>query len=189
MWDLGYWDRDESMRVSIDSIHPSEAQLAMAPEGARRDFILREESEPDGPILLIGIGRKSDTMLGLRPLEWEQRKRSELKARFPGRRIFWRPKGKFFVELSGTKAAYGMPIEAAMSGCSLVVCRHSNVAIDACIAGVPVECEDGAAHALYRHGSNPSRQERAEFLRRLSWWNWRPSEAAETWNWIHRMTA
>ena len=35
-------------------------------------------------------------------------------------------------------------IADVLNGCSVVVCRHSNVAVDACIAGVPVECEGGA---------------------------------------------
>jgi hypothetical protein len=71
-----------------------------------------------------------------------------------------------------------------MRGCSLVVCRHSNVAIDACIAGVPVECDDGAAFALYRNGPQPDENARREFLGRLAWWNWggtRPPRRGDSW--------
>ena len=76
------------------------------------------------------------------------------------------------------------PIEEALKGKSLVVCRHSNVAIDACIAGVPVRCEDGAAFALYRDFERPTRDERLGFLRSLAWWNWKPSEAGEAWKYL-----
>ena len=43
MWDLGYWDRERAMRLSIDTLHPTAAQLAMAPDGpGRREFRLRQ---------------------------------------------------------------------------------------------------------------------------------------------------
>ena len=58
-WDMGYWDLDESMRMSIDSLHPTAAQLALAPAcECRRLFELREDADPNGPILLCGLGKK-----------------------------------------------------------------------------------------------------------------------------------
>lgn len=177
MWDLGYWDRDEAMRLSVDSIHPTARQIAMAPDGCRRDLQLRNEACDSGPILLAGLGKKSARMLGFGPREWENKKARELRKRFPNRQIVWRVKGPNVIS-----------IDDALAGCSLVVCRHSNVGVDACIAGIPVECEDGAAFALYANGSNPTEAERREFLRRLGWWNWFPSEAQQALNWIERVT-
>jgi hypothetical protein len=188
MWDMGYWDREDAMRVSIDSLHPSAEQLALAPEGQRRRVALREDADPDGPILLIGLGKKSAHMYGLLPLQWEDAKLAELQSRFPDRRILWRPKGAQFVVLKRTSSGHGLPIEMVLKGCSLVVCRHSNVGVDACIAGIPVECDDGAARAIYAETSSPSREVRAEFLRRLAWWNYRPNEAREAWEWMRRVT-
>ncbi len=186
VWDLGYWDRDDSMRLSIGSLHPTADQLALAPQGSRRDHVLREDADPNGPILLVGLGVKSGRLYGLETTEWEQAQLPRLQKL--GREILWRPKGRQSPYLKGTTLRHGMPIEEALKGCSLVVCRHSNVAVDACIAGIPVECEDGAAWSLYRHGSTPSREQRAEFLRRLGWWNWRPCEAAQAWEWIRNAT-
>lgn len=189
-WDLGYWEREEGgMRLAIDTLHPTEAQLAMAPaEGTRHAVALREDAKEGGPILLVGLGSKSCALYGLRFMEWERVKARKLHQRFPDRRIFWRPKGKRAQHLlAGTQLRHGMPIEEALRGCSLVVCRHSNVSVDACIAGIPVECEDGAARALYRGNRVPSREERAEFLRRLGWFNWHPHEAAEAWRWIDKV--
>lgn len=182
VWDLGYWDRDDAMRLSIGSLHPTAEQLALAPEGSRRKHVLREDADPNGPILLVGLGVKSGRLYGLQTMEWELGKMWGLKN--SGRKILWRPKGRQSSKLTGATLKHGMPIEEALKGCSLVVCRHSNVAIDACIAGVPVECEDGAAFSLYKNGTTPSREDREEFLRRLGWWNWRPTEAVEAWNWI-----
>lgn len=187
-WDLAYWDRDHAARLGINTLHPTAKQIDKAPAGAgRREFELREDANPDGPILLVGLGPKSARMLGIAPLHWERKKLAEIRRRFPGRDVLWRPKGTVFQPLDDTSQRFGMPIEEALRGVSLVVCRHSNVAVDACVAGVPVECEDGAAAALYRHGPNPNREERAEFLRKLTWWEWRPSEAAQAWAWIERV--
>lgn len=185
VWDLGYWDREESaMRLSIGSLHPTAEQLGMAPDGSRREHVLRDDADPKGPTLLVGLGVKSGRLYGLQTMEWEKAQLPRLQQL--GRQILWRPKGRQSPHLPGTTLSKGMPIEEALKGCSLVVCRHSNVAVDACIAGVPVECEDGAAWSLYRHGPSPDREQRAEFLRRLGWWNWRPSEASQAWEWISK---
>lgn len=185
MWDLGYWDRERAMRLSIDSLHPTPEQLMLAEDlPARRHFDLREDGDPDGPILLVGLGPKSCYAYGFGPHEWEKHKLKRLRARFPERTILWRPKGHHPTPLAGLPIMHGNPIEEALRGCSLVVCRHSNVAVDACVAGVPVECEGGAADALYAGNPAPTREQRAEFLRRLSWWEWNRSEAAQAWAWI-----
>jgi hypothetical protein len=73
-------------------------------------------------------------------------------------------------------------IEQLLCGASLIVCRHSNVAIDGAIAGVPFECEDGAAAWLKPQPY--TRENRLRFLCRLSWWQWRPDEAGEAWAFI-----
>lgn len=189
MWDMGYWNRESAMRLSIDDMHPTAEQLARAPAGpGRREFALREDADPAGPVLLVGLGAKSVVAYGLQPMEWERARLREIKARFPGRAICWRPKGDKAVPLAGTSLRHGQSIAEALQGCSLVVARHSNVAVDACVAGVPVECDDGAAAALYRGNPAPSREERAEFLRRLSWWEWGRKEAPQAWSWIREVT-
>ena len=192
MWDLGYWDRaDGGMRLAIDALHPTADQLALAPIGpGRRHFDLREDAAPGGPILLIGVGPKSVYAYGLgAPQSWERSKVESLRRRFPGRPILWRPKGRHAMPLLDLQLRHGMPIEEALRGCSLVVCRHSNVSIDAAVAGVPVECDDGAAAALYAGNPAPTREQRAEFLRRLSYWQWSRHEAPAAWAWIERIVA
>lgn len=190
MWDLGYWDRRDAMRLSINSLHPTPEQIAMSPPTARREFVLREDADPNGPILLVGLGPKSVWAYGLGLVqEWERAKLTDLRRRFPGRQVLWRPKGDRALPLMDLKMRHGMPIEDALRGCSLLVCRHSNTAVDACVAGIPVECEDGAAAALYRGNQNPTREQRADFLARLSWWEWSRFEARDAWRWIERVTA
>lgn len=190
IWDLGYWERDDHMRLAIDGLHPTAQHLALAPaSGSRFTFKLREDADPAGPILLIGLGIKSAALYKVNPMEWERKKAKELQQRFPGRKIKWRPKGTLYAEIQGTELCRGGTIEEALKGCSLVVCRHSNVGVDACIAGVPVETEDGATLALYKGNPNPTAEQRTEFLRRLGYWNWKPSEAPDIWQWIERAVA
>ena len=186
-WDLGYWNRDVSlnfsMRVTIDSDHP---WRLIGPMPAHRwdsaQIALREDFDPRGHIVLCGSGWKQRRWKQA-GRDWEDEKASELKRRFPGRRIVYRPKRPEKAP-DGLEVMDEGDIEDVLRGAALVVCGHSNVAVDACIAGVPVECEDGAAYALYRHGSAPSREQRLEFLRSLAWWQWRCSEASEAWEFL-----
>lgn len=188
-WDLGYWNRDDpvtfSMRLTIDAEHPH--RLIRPEDPARFDaagIVLREDANPAGPIVLCGLGVKQRRHKGLRGQSWEQQALRRIRERFPRHRVIYRPK-RPEATLPGCQAAVGS-IEDSLRGASLLVCAHSNVAVDACIAGVPVECEDGAAFALYRDNPAPSRAQRLEFLRSLAWWQWNPTEAAQAWTFIKR---
>lgn len=188
MWDLGYWERRDAMRLSIDTLHPKPEHIEQSPDEGRREFTLRNDASKGGPILLIGIGPKSVYAYDLHRMhQWELAKVAELRERFPRRDILWRPKGAIPYPLLNLPISHGTPIERALEGCSLLVCRHSNAAVDACIAGVPVECEDGAAFALYRNNPRPTPEERLRFLRRLTWWEWSRYEAPEAWAWIRKV--
>lgn len=186
MWDMGYFGRgkfDGYLRVSIDHEHP-QAWLDRSPTDPRRwgrhGIPLRSDADPAGPILLVGMGPKSHAYLG--SSGWEARALADLKRRFPERKVMHRPKpGRPFQPL-GCGVDRSANVETALRGKSLVVCRHSNVAVDACIAGVPIEVEDGAAAWL--QGKPYTRGMRLEFLQRLAWWQWRVDEAAQAWRFL-----
>jgi len=185
-WDLGYWNREVpvefSMRLTIDDDHP---HRWIRPEPSERwdraRISLREDANPDGPIVLVGLGRKQRVVMGLVGQQWEQRKLIDLRKRYPDREVVFRPKRQ--ESLPRCRTALGT-IEQVLEGASLVVCHHSNVAVDACIAGVPVECDDGAAFALYRDNPNPTREQRLAFLQSLAWWQWTPLEGVAAWAYI-----
>lgn len=181
-WDLGYWQQERgTMRATIDEDHP---QAWIRPEPAARWDMQRiklREDKGSGPAVIIGMGAKSLTALGLRPLEWETKAAAKLKAM--GLRAVFRPKRPDLPALKHMPISKGS-IEQVLKGASLVICRHSNVAVDACIAGVPVICDDGAAHALYQHGPSPTREERLEFLRSLAHWQYTPEEAKDAWHYL-----
>lgn len=192
-WDLGYWRRKEGtnirMRATLDDDHPHRWIRPEPGERWDRDGIsLREVANTkSGHIILVGLTHKANVMNGDLPLAWERRQWKRLQQIYPGRQIIFRPKRAGDFRPPGVPYRLG-PIEDLLVGASLVVCRHSNVAIDACIAGVPVVCEDGAALALYDSNLaapiNPSRAERLAFLRSLAWWNWKPEEAADAWTYL-----
>jgi hypothetical protein len=191
-WDMGYWDRskavDACMRVTIDADHP---HAMIVPEPGDRfaasRIQLREDYNEAGPIILCGLGSKQRRWKGLGRWEWENRTLGRLRKRWPDRRIVYRPKKP--EDAPGDLKTVSGDIEDVLRGASLVVCHHSNVAVDACIAGVPVQCEDGAAFALYSKGAQPSREERLAFLESLAWWQWKSAEAAMAWEFIRRKLA
>lgn len=192
-WDLGYWhrkiDNTFHMRCTLDADHP---QAFIRPEPVQRwhdqAIELRCVAKQAGPVLIIGMGPKSNRALGMRPLEWETRMAQAARLAYPDRRIIFKPKRPTDPTIPGFVTTHDK-IEQALKGASLVVCRHSNVAVDACIAGVPVYCEDGAAAALYGAGSlakpiQPTEKQRLAFLRSLAWWQWKPEEAGKAWNYL-----
>ncbi len=188
-WDLGYWHRDVPgdfmMRLTIDDDHP--AKFIEPEPGDRFDragIALRDDYRADGPIILCGMGAKQRRYKGLGKQEWERKNARRLALRFPDREILYRPKKP--EEAPFTLRTSKGSIEKSLRGASLLVCSHSNVAVDACIAGVPVECEDGAARALYSARADPSREERLGFLRSLAWWQWNCSQAPHAWDFIKR---
>src|ERR1700757_4340421 len=96
------------------------------------------------------LGPKTNRQLAQPALTWERKALARIRAEYPDAPIIYRPKREDGTSLPGTRCIPGpTAIETVLKGASLVVCRHSNVAIDAAIAGIPVVCEDGAAAALY----------------------------------------
>lgn len=194
-WDIGYWHRrgkGRAMRVTINADHP-QLWLVDAEEPPERfdsyGFKLRDDYNPNGPIVLVGMGPKANTVLHQKTATWEREALKRIRQIYPSKEVIYRPKKlNDTTELPDTTRMSGMPIEVVLEGASLVVCRHSNVAVDACFAGIPVVCEDGAAAALYDNDMGnpvmPTPEQRLRFLRNLAWWQWKPEEAAEAWEFL-----
>lgn len=189
-WDMGYWNRDIAMRVTVDAGHPTALPDMPADRWESAGIALRNDFDPSGPVVLVGMGRKSRAQFEMVGQEWETQALDRIRLAYPGRTVIYRPKKP--ERLAGCPSADG-PIEDVLRGASLVVCRHSNVAVDACIAGVPVVCEDGAAALLY--GSDlaqpvtPDKASRRQFLQNLAWWQWTPPEAVQAWRFLLKVCA
>ncbi len=200
-WDAGYWERkaeDRKFRVSFDGFHSPELMIRGENPGSDRwqksGLNILDKSHPNGHIVLVGNGAKSSAV-GAEG--WAFAKSREIRALHPRRPIVYRPKRGFMERgIIRDGVAADQPIEAVLSQASLVVCRHSNVAVDACRHGVPVVCDDGAASAIYParledEKKQPSLALRTEFLHRLAWWQWNTAEAerGEPWPWIKEQLA
>jgi len=204
-WDMGYLGKSKDLincyvRVSINTDHPTHAMMDMTPadpsrwQALMRPKMINDFYVPDGPVVVIGMGPKTHDYLGEN--DWEANALRKAAARFPGRKIIYRPK-------PNSKHTVGQPLDAVvwphisadetlrkvLKGASLMVCRHSNAVVEACILGVPVECEGGAAHWLYHRGPNPTEAERMDFLHRVCWWQWRFREMGPAWQFLVAMEA
>lgn len=190
--DLGYWGRenkDRVFRISFNSNHPDSVMDGEAPSGERfrsANVPTGNVYNPDGPVILVGNSSKS-RVFGTDG--WTAQKSDEIRAKFPDKRLIYRPKPKHPIEGRVTYDAIsdGL-IDDALVNASLVVCRHSNVAIDACRLGVPVVCEGGAASAIYptleNYAQQPCEATRLEFLHRLAWWQYCAAESVQAWTFI-----
>ena len=184
-WDLGYWDRQNTMRLTIGADHPWKLIKDMPAERFESSGLkLTNTYDPDGHILLIGMGIKSRAQFGYKDQQWELETLTKIQKAYPGRKILYKPKKpeRFIIK------QFDGDIKDALKNCSLVVCRHSNVAIDSCLHGVPVSCVDGAGRWLYsddiEHPVSPDVQQRLKFLQNLAWWQYKPSEAKLAWKFI-----
>lgn len=192
VWDVGYFIRTlgtkEYMRCSINDDHPQNILDLAHDDGGRRwaamGMPITNEGNPSGPIILAGMGYKSRKYAGKEGLGWEESKLRELQKRFPGRRIIYRPKvsRRFPYPPLQCETMDQGPIIDVLRGASLLVCRHSNVALDAVRMGVPFECTDGAAKWL--EGKPYDLATRTEFLYKVSWWNWKVSEANKAFEFV-----
>lgn len=184
LWDASYFSRGKSLgwfRCSIDHPHPQRLLDSTAPDPCRwavHGISLRNDYDPAGPIVMAGLGRKAQ------PTDptWESRTLERLRMQYPGRRIIYRPKPKHPVRRLDVEIDAETSIDRLLMGSSLVVARHSNVAVDAVIAGIPIQVEDGAAQWLEAKDYSP--RARLDFLRRLSWWQWQVDEAEQAWGFL-----
>lgn len=192
-FDLAYWDRkgdNRKFRVSIGGEYHCPRRIMLGDDpGPHRwnqsGLSVRNGGNPKGPVLLVGNGPKSNAVGAS---GWAARKSEELKKL--GLTVWYRPKpGRSHEPGVRFDAIADGLIDDVLDRVSLVVCRHSNVAVDACRLGVPVVCDDGAAAAIYPssledRNQQPDEATRREFLHRLAWWQWAPTEAHQFWKWI-----
>jgi len=185
-WDLGYWDRDFAMRLTIDKDHPQDLLTDMDSSRFEKEGIeLRNDFCGDGHIIIAALGRKTRLLLNDKNHRWENQAIALAQQAYPDRKIVYRSKRpekfQLIPQADGT-------IESVLKGASLVICRHSNIAVDACIAGIPVVCSDGIASALYGNDVvnviQPDYDARLRFLQNVAWWQWRPTEALLAWKHI-----
>lgn len=196
--DAAYWQRDQKYRVTIDAPHPQ--ALVMRRDWPRDRLAVDQVRvadlwKPNGPIVVAGLGRKAREQYGTAAATWEREMVQIVKAY--GRPVRYRvkPGDNRSCPSDMTPALIG-PIEQVLTGASLVVTWHSNVAIDAIRLGIPAVCMDGAAAAVCP--STPTADLRPldptvrdRFLSNLAWFQWgtTPSEAQGFWRFLSEVLA
>lgn len=189
LFDLGYFSRKKItgyVRMTIDHDHPQAWIGKTEPKPDRwavHGIDLREDFHPAGPVILVGLGRKARSYLG--DPDWEVKEFQRIKSEYPGRKIIYRPKPKHPFPPLKCEVDQDSKIEDLLKGASLAACRHSNVAVDAIIAGVPFDAIDGAA--MWMKGRDYLPETRLDFLRRLSYWQWKSTEADQCWKFAQSM--
>lgn len=192
-WDLAYWHRDTKARVSIDAAHPSAWVMRTAMPASRfaADRVpVASTWNPKGAVIVAGLGDKARVQYGAHVVDaWERSMIAQCRARWPNRPVVYRKKKTMSPVPAEVDLAPMTPIDQALSGTSLVVTWHSNVAVDAIRMGIPVICRDGAAAAVCPSALGDidpqplSLPVRDQFLANLAWFQWAPSEAPAFWNW------
>lgn len=196
--DLAYWHRDRKWRVSIDAAHP-QAWILRKTWPADRFIADRvpvaETWKPNGPVIVAGIGRKARVQYGDVVGDWERSMMAQAAERWPGRRILYRKKQQDSPVPAGAEQAPNTPIDQLLTGASLVITWHSNVAVDAIRMGIPVICRDGAAAAVCAaafdvEDPRPLASDvRDRFLRNLAWFQWSSLESRDFWAWVPEVLA
>lgn len=192
--DLGYWSRKKA-RSDYGGNH----KVVLSAKHATNYFQRNRPSDrigEDAPkiqpwrksgshIVLAGLSAKSAAGSGLRNLEWETWAIERIRS-VTDRPILYRPKPswKEAAPIPGTKFSYGesTSIEQALENAFALVTLHSNAALDALCAGVPVFSAEGLASAVSHKTieqmiSDPRRDiDREQFLADVSYCHWRRAE-------------
>jgi hypothetical protein len=197
--DLAYWQRDTKFRVAIDAAHPQRWVMRRDWPASRltADRVTTSDRwNPTGPVIVAGLGRKARVQYGEHVVDaWERDLMAQAAARWPGRQVLYRKKQTDAPSPAGALLASTRPIDEVLAGASLVITWHSNVAVDAIRAGIPVICQDGAAAAVCPSTlgqTDPAplaAAVRDRFLGNLAWFQWAPAEASAFWRWVPEVLA
>lgn len=155
--DLGWWDRKPTNdklggfhKLSVDGREPTAYFRKCLPEDRFKRLGIKIEPRRTGGghILVAGMSEKSARTRGLKPEEWEYRTIATLRRIYPGMRIVYRPKPSWPDArplLGAEYSAPNQPLAQVLQDCMGVVTHHSNVAVDALVAGVTISTDGGVA--------------------------------------------
>ncbi|MDE2470755.1 MAG: hypothetical protein KGL35_18925, partial [Bradyrhizobium sp.] len=154
--DLGWWDRKSPgsayggfHKVVVDAREPNGYFRRNLPASRfeRFDVAIQPWRRSGSHILLAGMSEKSAGTRGYGPQEWERATIEAIRT-ITVRPIVYRPKPSWLGATPIPGAWYSGPeetIERALRDCWLVATLHSNVAVDALLAGIPVNAREGVA--------------------------------------------
>lgn len=198
--DLGYWGRryktrfDGHHKISVNNRHPTD-YFQKHKHSPDRFLSLGVEikpwREPGRNILVAGMSHKAAAAEGLEPLLWERNAVNELK-QYTDRPIYFRPKPNCMRSrpIPGSIWQKSNSLSAGFNNVYAVLARHSNVAVDALIEGIPVYCEDGVASVmsigeLSQIDNIAYPDDRLQLMSDIAWCQFTPAEMAQGLPWKH----
>lgn len=196
--DLGYWQRRK--RTRFDGFHKfvlndrhATSYFQRTPHPTDRFDALRVPIRPwrreRRNIIVVGMSGKGAMFEGFRAEQWERQTVANLRA-LTDRPIIYRPKPNFKEArpIPGAIFQRGVELDEALRDCHAVVCHHSNVAIDAILAGVPAICPIGVASVmsgteLKQIESPPMPEGRHQWAADIAYTQWTMAEMSDGLAW------
>jgi hypothetical protein len=159
--DLGYWGRkkkskfDGYHKLILNDRHPTEYfQSKPKPPDRFREFDIpiRPWRESKGHVVVVGMSGKGAVAEGFAPQQWEREAITRLR-RLTRRPIIYRPKPTWLAArpIPGSVWMKDGTIDDVLADAYAVVAHHSNVAVEAILAGVPCICQHGVASVMSAH--------------------------------------
>lgn len=199
--DLGYWHRrikgkyDGYHKISVNSRHPTAyfQKLKHSPSRFKQLGlnIAPWRRNDGGHILVAGMSAKAALAEGFEPEVWERNMVRELSLRTE-RKIIYRPKPNWSSArpIRGSELQRKVELDQALVNCHSVVTHHSNVAVDALLAGIPTFCWHGIASVMslnmVDHIEKPYYPEgREQFAYDAAYCQWSIDEMAQGLPWKH----
>lgn len=196
--DLGYWDRgpEGHYRVGIDDWDTAVHMRRDCPSDRFDSLgvVLRDDwDRKSKKIMVVGMSGKAAWTHGYSEGQWENETRKALIEQLPGYEVYVRQKPN--------KRTHRMPpIEEDLRESYFVVSHHSNVAVDALVAGVPYWAKKGVGALLTQHTFDPKlviypsfpyADIKIKLLHDIAYAQWTPTEmrSGDCWNYIKGVLA
>jgi hypothetical protein len=188
--DLGFWLRDQYMKLALGDRWSPLANREFDEARLKRFGVKIEPTRTPGRrVLVCGMSAKAAGTWNLELEQWERQAVKRL--RKAGAKVTYRPKpqsrrGALIADVTYDQ---GRPIEGILAHVDAVVSHHSNAAIDAIAAGLPIFVETGISRAMSvatiedAVGAQAHDHEtRMQFLRQIAWHQFTITELANgTW--------
>ncbi len=186
--DLGFWKREEYYRITVGA-WGSESYVSAGLSSERLESFgveVKPWNETGNEILIVGSSRKSAQQHGFEYMQWERQAAEAVKGF--GKPIVYRAKPSDGERRPIDGIGYDeRPLEESLASAYAVVTHHSNVAVQALAAGVPVHCVTGAAAAFSvpMASLGERREGREQFLSDVAWLQWSIAEMKSGACWTH----
>jgi hypothetical protein len=184
--DGAFWNRNTHVKLALGDRWSALVDHDYDDQRLQACRVAVSASRPAGTrVLLCGMSAKASTSFGLEPEQWERAAADRLRA--AGAKVLYRPKPRWCGArpISGCAFEDWSRVTVAQSFAKVdaVATHHSNAAIEAVAAGLPIYTETGIARALsvarledLPGAAAHDRETRVRFVRQVAWHQWTLAE-------------